>query len=116
MPLLLIAPWMMVIVGLPLLGLTTLMTALRRSAKGGLISTAAVVSVYVILRQIVTVPMHLNLPTLFAGPLVWLMNASHTTYQPPYQSAFPWGSLARAVFLTAAFPLAAQYLLKRAEV
>jgi ABC-type transport system involved in multi-copper enzyme maturation permease subunit len=116
MPLLLVAPWMMVIVGLPLLGLTMLMTALRRSAKGGLISTAAVVSVYLILRQIVTVPMHLNLPTLFAGPLVWLMSNSHTNYQAPYQSAFPWGSLVRAVLLAAALPLAAQYVLKRAEV
>jgi ABC-type transport system involved in multi-copper enzyme maturation permease subunit len=111
MPLLLIAPWIIVIVGLPMLGLTTLMAALRRSAKGGLIYTAAVASVYVIVRQIVTVPMHLNLPTLFAGPLVWLMN-NHQ----PYAVAFPWGSLGRAVFLAAAFPLVAQYLLKRAEV
>ena len=113
---LLMAPWLIVIVGLPLLGLTTLMTAWRRSSKGGLIYTAAVVSVYVILRQIVTVPMHLNLPTLFAGPLVWLMNDTHTKYQPPYLSEFPWGALWRAVFLAVAFPLAAQYLLKRAEV
>ena len=109
--LLLVAPWMMVIVGLPMLGLTTLMTALRRSASGGLITTTAVVSVYMIVRQLVTVPMHLNLPPLFAGPVIWLMN----DYQP-YAVAFPWGSLGRAVFLAAAFPLAAQYLLKRAEV
>jgi ABC-type transport system involved in multi-copper enzyme maturation permease subunit len=111
LPLLLVAPWIMVIVGLPILGLTTLMTALRRSASGGLIYTTAVVSVYVIVRQIVTVPLHLNLPTLFAGPLVWL-----TTTNQPDPIAFPWGSLWRAVFLAAAFPLVAQYLLKRAEV
>jgi ABC-type transport system involved in multi-copper enzyme maturation permease subunit len=111
MPLLLVAPWMMVIVGLPMLGLTTLMTALRRSASGGLISTTAVVSVYMIVRQLVTVPMHLNLPPLFAGPVIWLM-----TNHQPYPSAFPWGSLWRAVSLAAALPLAAQYLLKRAEV
>lgn len=111
MPLLLIAPWMMVIVGLPLLGLTTLMTTLRRSASGGLISTAAVVSVYMIARQLVTVPMHLNLPPMFAGPVIWLMHNNQ-----PYPIAFPWGSLGRAVFLAAAFPLAAQYLLKRAEI
>jgi ABC-type transport system involved in multi-copper enzyme maturation permease subunit len=111
MPLLLVAPWMMVIVGLPMLGLTTLMTALRRSASGGLICTTAVVSVYMIVRQLVTVPMHLNLPPLFAGPVIWLM-----TNHQPYPSAFPWGSLWRAVFLAAALPLAAQYLLKRAEV
>jgi ABC-type transport system involved in multi-copper enzyme maturation permease subunit len=109
--LLLVAPWMIVIVGLPMLGLTTLMTTLRRSASGGLIYTAAVVGVYVIVRQLVTVPMHLNLPPLFAGPVVWLMH----NYQP-YPGPFPWGSLGRAVFLAAAFPLAAQYLLKRAEV
>jgi hypothetical protein len=29
---------------------------------------------------------------------------------------FPWGALWRGVFLAAALPLAAQYLLKRAEV
>jgi ABC-type transport system involved in multi-copper enzyme maturation permease subunit len=110
---LLIAPWLMVIVGLPLLGLTTLMTALRRSASGGLIYTSGVVIMYAILRQIIIVPLHLNPPTLFAGPLVWLVNNNQLPYQP---SAFPWGSLWRAVFLAAAFPLAAQYLLKRAEV
>src|SRR5882724_9412521 len=108
LPSLLMAPWLMVIVGVPMLGLTTLMTALRRSGKGGLIFTAAVVSVYVIVRQLVTVPLHLNLPTLFAGPVFWLINIS----EPPYQSAFPWGSVVRAVLLAAAFPLAAQYLLK----
>lgn len=110
---LLIAPWLMIIVGLPVLGLTTLMTALRRSASGGLIYTSAVVIVYAILRQIVIVPLHLNPPTLFAGPLVWLLS-NNQFGAPPI--AFPWGSLWRAVFLAAAFPLAAQYLLKRAEV
>jgi len=107
-----IAPWMMVIVGVPMLGLTTLMTTLRRSAKGGLIYTAGVVSVYLMVRQLVTVPLHLNLPPLFAGPVIWLMN--NKPFVPP--SAFPWGSLVRAVLLAAALALAAQYLLKRAEV
>src|SRR4029077_8991830 len=102
LPLLLVAPWIIVIVGLPLLGLTTLMTALKRSASGALIYTSAVVGVYVIVRQIVTVPAHLNLPTLFAGPLVWLM-----TNDQPHAVAFPWGALGRAVFLAAALPLAA---------
>jgi len=112
LPLLMIAPWMIVIVGLPMLGLTTLMTALRRSAKGGLIYTAGIVSVYLIFRQLITVPLHLNLPPLFAGPVIWLMN--NKPFVP--LSAFPWGALGRAVFLSAAFPLAAQYLLKRAEL
>jgi ABC-type transport system involved in multi-copper enzyme maturation permease subunit len=110
---LLIAPWLMVIVGLPVLGLTTLMTALRRSASGGLIYTSAVIIVYTILRQIIIVPLHLNPPTLFTGPLVWLVNNNQFGASP---IAFPWGALWRAVFLAAAFPLAAQYLLKRAEV
>jgi hypothetical protein len=104
---------MMVIVGLPVLGLTRLMTALRRSASGGLIYTSGVVLVYAILRQIIIVPLHLNPPTLFTGPLIWLVNDNQFGVTP---SAFPWGSLWRAVFLAAAFPLAAQYLLKRAEV
>jgi ABC-type transport system involved in multi-copper enzyme maturation permease subunit len=112
-PYLFIAPWIIVIVGLPVLGLTTLMTALRRSASGGLIYTSGVVLVYAILRQIIIVPLHLNPPTLFTGPLIWLVNDNQFGVTP---SAFPWGSLWRAVFLAAAFPLAAQYLLKRAEV
>jgi ABC-type transport system involved in multi-copper enzyme maturation permease subunit len=110
---LLIAPWMMLIAGLPLLGLTTLMTALTRSASGGLIYTSGLVIVYAILRQIIIVPLHLNPPTLFTGPLVWMVS-NNQFGAPPI--AFPWGSLWRAVFLAAAFPLAAQYLLKRAEV
>lgn len=110
---LLIAPWLIVIVGLPLLGLTTLMTALRRSASGGLIYTSGVVIVYALLRQIIIVPLHLNPPTLFAGPMIWLLSNNQLPYLP---SAFPWGSLWRAVFLAAALPLAAQYVLKRAEV
>jgi ABC-type transport system involved in multi-copper enzyme maturation permease subunit len=111
LPVLFVAPWIMVIVGLPMLGLTTLMTALKRSTSGGLIYTFAVVGVYLIVRQVITVPTHLDLPTLFAGPLVWLV-----TNNQPVAVAFPWGSLGRAVFLAAALPLAAQYLLKRAEV
>jgi ABC-type transport system involved in multi-copper enzyme maturation permease subunit len=110
-PLLLGAPWLIVIVGLPMLGLTTLMTALRRSASGGLLYTGAVVAVYVILRQIANGLLHLQLPPLFAGPLLWLM-----TNNQPNPSAFPWGSLGRGVFLAVAFSLVAQYLLKGAEV
>lgn len=109
----LIAPWVMVIVGLPVLGLTTLMTALRRSASGGLIYTSGVIIVYAILRQIIIVPLHLNPPTLFTGPLVWLIESNQLGTTP---IAFPWGALWRAVLLAAALPLAAQYLLKRAEV
>jgi len=112
MPLLLLAPWMIFIVGVPILGLTTLMTALRRSGKGGLLGTAGVITVYMIVRQIVLVPLHLHPPALFAGSLFWLMNSK--PFVP--LSAFPWGSLVRAVLLAGAFPLAAQYLLKRAEV
>lgn len=112
-PFLFSAPWMMVIVGLPVLGLTTLMTAMRRSASGGLIYTSGVVIVYAILRQIIIVPLHINLPTLFAGPLIWLVSNNQFGATP---SVFPWGALGRAVFLAAALPLASQYLLKRAEV
>jgi hypothetical protein len=111
MPLLLIAPWVMVIVAVPVLGLTTLMTAWRRSGKGGLVFTAAIVAVYMIVRQMVIVPLHLQLPTLFAGPVLWLMKNNQA-----HASAFPWGPLGRAIFLAAALPLATQYVLKRAEV
>lgn len=89
------------------------MTALRRSASGGLIYTSGLVIVYLILRQIVTVPLHHNPPTLCAGPLVWLVSYNQF---PDGPGAFPWGSFWRAVFLAVALPLAAQYVLKRAEV
>ena len=112
MPLLLLAPWIIFLVGVPILGLTTLMTALRRSGKGGLIYTAGVVSVYLIVRQIIIVPLHINLPTLFAGPMIWLWTSK--PFAP--MGVFPWGSLVRAVLLATALPLAAQYVLKRAEV
>jgi ABC-type transport system involved in multi-copper enzyme maturation permease subunit len=112
MPVLVVAPWIIFLVGLPMLGLTTLLTALRRSGKGGLLYTAGAVTMYVVARQIVTVPLHLNLPTLFVGPLMWLWTSK--PFAP--MGAFPWGALWRAVFLAVAFPLAAQYLLKRAEV
>ncbi|MCU1315198.1 MAG: hypothetical protein JWN63_520 [Candidatus Acidoferrum typicum] len=63
-------------------------TASGSEIEPGLIYTAAVVVVYMIVRQLVTIPLHLNLPTLFAGPVIWLMN--NKPFVP--LSAFPWGS------------------------
>lgn len=109
-PLLLVAPWLFTVVALPILGLATLMTAVRRSASGGLVLTGGIFVAYVFLRQIATGPMHLNLPPLFMGSITWLM-----TYYSPFRMLFPWGSFARAIVCAVAFPLAAQYLLRRAE-
>lgn len=110
-PMLLTAPWLLALVGLPMLGLTTAMTAVRRSAKGGLVFSSGIVVVYVMLRQIAVGPLHLNLPPLFSGPIRWLF----LFYTPEY-ILFPWGSLATIVVFAILFPLAAQYLLQRAEV
>ena len=110
-PLLLLAPWLMALVGLPILGLAVLMTAFRRSASGGLIFTSGVVVAYVTLRQIATGPLHIHIPPLFMEPVAWMMN-----YYTPARMTFPWGGLTRAVVLAAAFPLCAQYVLKRSEV
>ena len=108
---LLTAPWLLVLAGLPMLGLTTAATAMRRSGKGGLIAASGIVVVYVVLRQIAVGPLHLNLPPVFMGPIRWLF-----LYYTPQSMLFPWGSLTTIVVLAIVFPLAAQYLLQRAEV
>jgi ABC-type transport system involved in multi-copper enzyme maturation permease subunit len=110
-PLLMLAPWLIALLGLASLGLTVFMTALRGSASGGLIFTSGIIVAYVILRQIATGPLHLNLPPLFMGPIAWMM-----TYYTPNHISFPWGSFTRVIVCAVAFPLLAQYLLKRAEV
>ena len=108
---LLTAPWLLTLVGLPMLGLTTATTAIRRSAMGGLVFSSGIVVVYVMLRQIAVGPLHLNLPPLFSGPVRWLF-----LYYTPESMLFPWGSFTTIVVFAIVFPLAAQYLLKRAEV
>lgn len=110
-PILALAPWLIGLLGLVSLGLTGFMTALRRSASSGLIFTSGIVAAYVILRQIATISLHLNLPPLFMGPVGWLM-----TYYTPARMSFPWGSFTRVIVSAIAFPLLAQYVFKRAEV
>ena len=108
---LLASPWLLTVVGLPMLGLTTAMTAVRRSAKGGLIFSSGIVVVYVVLRQIAVGPLHLNLPPLFMGSIRWLF-----LYYTPESMLFPWGSFTTIVVFAILFPFGAQYLLQRAEV
>jgi ABC-type transport system involved in multi-copper enzyme maturation permease subunit len=110
-PMLLTAPWLLALVGLPMLGLTTAMTAVRRSAKGGLVFSSGIVVVYVVLRRIAVGPLHLNLPPLFSGPIRWLF-----LYYTREHMLFPWGSFTIAIVFAILFPLAAQYLLQRTEV
>lgn len=108
---LLLAPWLIALVGLPILGLAILMTALRRSSSGGLIFTSGIVVVYVMLRQIANGPLHLHIPPLFMGPIAWMM-----TYSTPDRMLFPWGSFTCAIVFAIALPLLAQLVLKRAEI
>lgn len=110
-PLFLLAPLLIALVGLPILGISTLMTGLRRNGRGGLIFTSGIVVSYMILRQIANGPLHMNIPPLIMGPVAWLIS-----YNQPDRMAFPVGSLANAIILTVALPLCAQYVLKRAEV
>ena len=107
-PVLLTAPWLVALVGLPMLGLTTAATAVRRSATGGLFLSSGIVVSYVVLRQIAVGPLHLNFPPLFGGPVRWLFRTE--------SMLFPWGSFATIVVFAIVLPFAAQYLLKRAEV
>ncbi len=110
-PMLLTAPWLLALVGLPMLGLTTAMTAVRRSAKGGLVFSSGIVVAYVVLRQIAVGPLHLNLPPLFGGPVRWLF-----LFHTPESILFPWGSFTTIVVFAILFPFAAQYLLQHTEV
>lgn len=110
-PILMLAPWLIGLLGLASLGLSVFMTSLRRSAGSGLIFTCGIIAAYAILRQVVTGPMHLHLSPMFMGPIDWM-----TTYYTPARIPFDWGSLTRAIVCAAVFPLLAQYLLKRAEV
>jgi ABC-type transport system involved in multi-copper enzyme maturation permease subunit len=109
--LLMLAPLLIALVGLPILGLAIVMAAWRRSSLGGLVFTSGIVIGYLILRQVAIGPLHLNLPPLFMGPMAWLMN-----YYTPSRMLFPWGALACVVAFATALPLFAKWVLQRAEV
>lgn len=109
--LLMLAPLLIALTGLPMLGLAAVMAAWRRSSLGGLILTSGIVVGYVILRQIAVGPMHLNLPPLFMGPVAWMMN-----YYTPNRMVFPWGAFACVVAFAVALPLIAERVLQRSEV
>jgi len=111
-----------VVATLPILGLTILMTTLRRSASSGQIFTIAISVVYGLLLEVLNGPLHFHLSPLFTGGVMWLENyyphnlAALTGSAMPGQIAFPWGSIGRAIVLAMVFPLLPQYLLRRAEV
>jgi len=105
-----IAPWMMVIVGCRCWADNADdRAAAQRERRIDLYGWGS--ERVLIVRQLVTVPLHLNLPPLFAGPVIWLMNNKPFVRRARFR-----GIAGSAVLLAAALPLAAQYLLKRAEV
>jgi ABC-type transport system involved in multi-copper enzyme maturation permease subunit len=110
-PVLLTAPWLLALVGLPMLGLTTAMTAVRRSAKGGLVFSSGIVAAYFVLRQIAVGPLHVNLPPVFMGPIRWLF-----LFYTKKPILFPWGSFITIIAFAMVLPFVAQFLLRRAEV
>lgn len=111
---------MFVVTTLPILGLTILMTTLRRSASSGQIFTIGISLGYGWLRELLNGPLHLHLSPLFTGGVMWLKNyyGSHPAAMlaMPGTIISPWGSIERAIVLAVVFPLLAQYLLRRAEV
>ena len=105
-----------------LLGLTILLTSLRRSASSGLICTIGISVVYGLLLEVLSGPLHLHLSPLFTGGVMWLENyyPQHSALLPgftmPRQIISPLGSTERAIVLAIICPLLAQYLLRRAEL
>ena len=99
---------MFALTALPILGLTILMTTLRRSAGSGQIFTVAIVIAYLWLMELLS--KLLDYP-FSPGGMFWLK-----AYYEPKHIIFPWGSIERAIVLAIALPLLAQYFLRRAEV
>jgi len=108
---LLAAPPVVLLVALPILGLTVLMTAIRRSAQGGLLFTAGIVLGYLVLVDRIQNYWHIQIPPLSTPLLKWL-----ALFSSANQISFPYGALARAVFLSLAFVILAQKVLRRAEL
>jgi ABC-type transport system involved in multi-copper enzyme maturation permease subunit len=113
---------MFVVATLPILGLTILMTTLRRSASSGQIFTIGISLTYGLLLEVLNGPLHLHPSPLFTGGVMWLENYYPHNFSAlnglamPGQNAFPWGSIGRAIVLAMMFPLLAHYLQRRAEV
>jgi ABC-type transport system involved in multi-copper enzyme maturation permease subunit len=111
---LLLATPVFVFAALPILGVVLLMTAVRRSANGGLIFGAGIALGYVFFAVMLQIYWGVSLPGLSTALAAWLTNFA---ISPASVSvAFPWGAALRVAVLAIAFPLAAQSVLERAEV
>jgi len=103
-----------VFAALPILGVTTLMTALRRSANGGLIFGLGIVLGYSGVSSFLQRFWDISLPDISSAMVGWLSGVGMA--RPESQVIFPWAAAIRILVLAVAFPLAAQYVLKKAEV
>jgi ABC-type transport system involved in multi-copper enzyme maturation permease subunit len=101
------APVLVALVGFPFLGLSILMTTLRRSASGGLIFTAGILT----LRQVAVGRLHLQIPPIVGAVVEWLISHGQAV-----QGVFPWTTVVRAVVLSLVFVLLSEYASKRAEI
>jgi ABC-type transport system involved in multi-copper enzyme maturation permease subunit len=107
-----------VFAALPILGVTILMTALRRSANGGLIFGLGIILGYSFLGSVLRRYWEISLPDVSSAFVGWLSSvgmARQDAYIGP-PVAFPWGAAVRVFVLAVGLPLAAQYVLKKAEV
>jgi ABC-type transport system involved in multi-copper enzyme maturation permease subunit len=111
---LLLATPVFVFAALPILGIVVLMTAVRRSANGGLIFGGGIVLGYVFCAVMLEIFWQVRTPGLSSALAEWL---AHFAVSPASATvAFPWGVALRVGLLAAAFPVAAQYVLKRTEI
>jgi ABC-type transport system involved in multi-copper enzyme maturation permease subunit len=100
-----------VFAALPILGLTMLMAALRRSAAGSLIFASGILAGYIFIGIMAERYWNFHLPQLSGTLRIWLPGV-HTEGA----TAFPWGAALRVAALAVVFPLATQYVLKRTEI
>ena len=99
---------------LPILGISTLMTAVRRSANSGLIFALGIVLGYTFLGTVLRRMWNIELPD-FSSPIVgWLTGVA--VQHPQDHVVFPWAAALRVLVLAVTLPVAAQFVLKRAEV
>jgi ABC-type transport system involved in multi-copper enzyme maturation permease subunit len=110
---LLLAPLLFVFAALPVLGITVLMAAVRRSANGALIFSAGIMLGYEFVVDIIRRFWGWEAPGLSTNIISWLLETAEGT---THHGAFPWAAALRVGVLAMAFPLAAQYVLKKAEI
>jgi ABC-type transport system involved in multi-copper enzyme maturation permease subunit len=108
---LLFLPLLSILGGVFYLGLTILMTALRRGGTEGFVVAAGAVAIYGFVSEAALYYLHVRGVTWLNAPLTGWQFATHLNGH-----AFPWSVVLRIAVLAFAFVFLAQYRLKHAEV